>query len=522
MDARGRPHLSVAAQGLAAKGIWAMTRIYDLAVTGGGINGCGIARDAAGRGLSVLLAERGDLASATSSASSKLIHGGLRYLEHYEFRLVRSALREREILLRAAPHIIAPLRFVLPHVPDMRPAWMIRAGLFLYDHLGGRDILPGSHGLDLRKDVAGEPLKTQYGRGFEYSDCQVDDARLVILTALDARERGADVRTRHEMVHAECIDGLWRVRLKEREGGRETTIAARVLINAAGPWVSRVDGASHCGAPVRGRMRLVRGSHIVVPRLYDHGKAYILQNDDGRIVFAIPYQEDFTLIGTTDVDVSGPEEAHISQAEAQYLCDAVNRYLKTPIAPSDVVWSFAGIRPLYDDGESSAQETTRDYVLDLHDEGAPLLQVFGGKITTYRELAEDVLARIGRYFPAMKGGWTHDAALPGGDFPVFGFDELLAEFRAAVPFLPEAVARRVCHAYGTRARAIFSAASGLADLGRDFGAGLSELEVRHLMAHEWARTAGDVVWRRTKLGLWMDEARIRALDEWMKEEGRRQ
>ncbi len=499
-----------------------MTRIYDLAVTGGGINGCGIARDAAGRGLSVLLAEQNDLASATSSASSKLIHGGLRYLEHYEFRLVRSALREREILLRAAPHIIAPLRFVLPHVPDMRPAWMIRAGLFLYDHLGGRDILPGSHGLDLRQDVAGRPLKETYRRGFEYSDCQVDDARLVILTALDASERGADVRVRHRMVHAECIDGLWRVRLKDVDSGQETTIAARVLINAAGPWVSRADGVSHCGAPVRGRLRLVKGSHIVTRRLYDHDKAYILQNDDGRIVFAIPYLGKFTLIGTTDVDVSSPEEAQISAAEERYLRDAVNRYLKTPIAPSDVVWSFAGIRPLYDDGGGPAQETTRDYVLDLRDEGAPLLQVFGGKITTYRELAEDVLGKIGRYFPAMKGGWTHDAALPGGDFPVFGFDELLAEFRAAVPFLPEAVARRVCHAHGTRARAIFSAAGGADDLGRDFGAGLSELEVRHLMAHEWARTADDVVWRRTKLGLWMDEAQIRALDEWMMEEGRGQ
>ncbi len=496
-------------------------KIHDIAIIGGGVNGCGIARDAAGRGLSVILAEMNDLASGTSSASTKLIHGGLRYLEHYEFRLVREALREREVLLRAAPHIIAPMRFVLPHHPGLRPAWLIRLGLFLYDHLGGRELLPGSRALDLTRDEAGGPLKPAFARGFEYSDCTVDDARLVVLAAMDAHERGADIRVRTRMTKAHCAGGLWHVTLEDAFSGRRETIRARALVNASGPWAGETARHSQCASGPKGHVRLVKGSHIVVPRLYDHDRAYILQNADKRIVFTIPYLDKYTLIGTTDVDVPGkPGPVEASDEEIAYLCEAVDAYFEKPVVPHDVVWSFAGIRPLYDDGSASAQAVTRDYVLDLQvDEAgkAPMLTVFGGKLTGFRELAEDVLHKLAGHFPAMGGDWTRNAPLPGGDFAPEGFADLLADFRARHPSIAEDTARRICHAYGTRAADIFSGMDE--DAGEDFGAGLTEREAAYLVESEWARTANDILWRRSKLGLEMPPEGAGKLRAWLAARG---
>ena len=461
--------------------------IFDLAVIGGGINGTGIARDAAGRGLSTLLLEQGDLAGATSSASTKLIHGGLRYLEHYEFRLVREALSEREVLLRAAPHLVRPMRFVLPHHAGLRPWWMIRTGLFLYDHLGGRKLLPPTRTVDLSNDAA---LKPGHTRGFEYSDCWVDDSRLVVLTARDAALKGADIRTRTRCTAARPVDGVWSLTLDD--GQRE---AARVLVNAAGPWVSQVlSGVVAQNAPTK--IRMVKGSHIVTRKLFEGEKAFIFQNADGRVCFAIPYQQDFTLIGTTDEDFTGdPRVATISPAEESYLLAAVNEYLRTPVTEADIVWCYAGVRPLRDDGASKAQEATRDYVLEC-DGAPPVLSVFGGKITTYRRLAEAAMDRIAPFFPNLPGPWTARANLPGGDFPWDGIDALCAG-------LPEVSARRLVHAYGTDARKIAG--------GRDLGAGLTEGEVDWLVTHEYARTAEDILWRRTKLGLLFTPAETAAL-----------
>jgi glycerol-3-phosphate dehydrogenase len=450
---------------------------FDLAVIGGGINGAGIARDAAGRGLKVLLVEQGDLAGATSSASTKLIHGGLRYLEHYEFRLVREALSEREVLLQAAPHLVRPMRFVLPHHAGLRPWWMIRTGLFLYDHLGGRKLLPATRTLDLSNDPV---LKPGYARGFEYSDCWVDDARLVVLTARDAALRGADIRTRTRCSAARPTEGGWVLTL---DGGKQEY--ARVLVNAAGPWVSQVlTGVVAQNAP--SRIRMVKGSHIVTHRLFDGDKAFIFQNADGRVCFAIPYQRDFTLIGTTDEDYTGdPAAVAISAAEEAYLLGAVSAYFRRPVTEEAIVWRFAGVRPLRDDGASKAQETTRDYVLELTGD-PPVLSVFGGKITTFRRLAEAALARLAPFFSRLPGPWTAGATLPGGDFPWDGIDALL-------PGLPPESAHRLVRAYGTDAGAVVG--------GADLGAGLTEREVDWLVGKEFARTAEDILWRRSKLGL---------------------
>jgi len=499
-------------------------RVYDIVIVGGGINGCGIARDAAGRGLKVLLAEMDDLASGTSSASTKLIHGGLRYLEYYEFRLVREALSEREVLLEAAPHIIEPLRFILPHSSALRPAWMIRLGLFLYDHLGKRKHLPGCRMIDLRRDEAGKPLKKSFTKAFEYSDCWTDDARLVVLNAIGAAEQGAEIRVRTAMTGARRENGLWHVTLENRATGAAETVTARALVNAAGPWVEQVAASCNGGAKTGHGIRLVKGSHIVVPKMFDHQRAYILQNPDRRIIFAIPYQQDFTLIGTTDVDVKGgPGKVEASAEEIDYLCAAISDYFEKPVSPKDVVWSFAGIRPLFDDGGDSAQATTRDYVLELSDvDGAlPKLSIFGGKITSYRELSEEVMGKLGRYFPGMKPDWTAKAPLPGGDFDAEGFEDLLARLRRECPVLPEDLARRLCRTYGTRAWTIVRGVETLADMGQDFGAGLYERELEYLMKHEWARTLEDVIWRRGKLGLHLDEGQQAALEQWLQQQSGR-
>ena len=497
----------------------------DLYVIGGGINGCGIARDAAGRGLSVVLAEKGDLAQATSSASTKLFHGGLRYLEYFEFRLVREALEERETLLAAMPHISWPMRFVLRYSPDMRfesdtptarllgrvipgmrgrrPAWLIRLGLFLYDTLGGRKLLPPTRTLDLATDPAGRALKPEFRRAWEYSDCWVEDSRLVALNARDAAARGACILVGTRVVAARRDGELWRVTTKDALGRAEHR--ARALVNAGGPWVGEVlHDIVH--TDTRAGVRLVRGSHIVTRRLYDHDRCYFFQGSDGRIIFAIPYEQDFTLIGTTDVDHCGrPEDAACSDAERDYLLAFASRYFATPVTVADVVWTYAGVRPLYDDGATSATAATRDYVLGLDDAGgsggAPLLTVFGGKITTYRRLAEGALGRLAPFFPAAGGAWTARAPLPGGDFPVDGVAALTASLAARYPFLSRYWAGRLVRAYGTEAAAMLGDAAGVADLGRDFGATLTEAEVRWLVEREFARSADDILWRRSKLGL---------------------
>lgn len=487
---------------------------YDIFIVGGGINGCGIARDAVGRGYSVALAEMNDLASGTSSWSTKLIHGGLRYLEHYEFRLVRESLMEREVLWAAAPHIIHPMRFVLPHHAGLRPAWLLRLGLFLYDHIGGRRKLPPTKVLDLTRDEAGKPLKPQFRRAFEYSDCWVNDARLVVLNARDAADRGAAIHTRTKVVSAAREDGIWTVALES--GGKRHTVTARLLVNAAGPWVDAfLQGA--LGRNER-HVRLVQGSHIVINRKFAHERAYFFQNSDGRIFFAIPYEQDYTLIGTTDRDYAGdPGKVEISQEEIEYLCAGASEYFREPVSPSDIVWTYSGVRPLFDDGASKAQEATRDYVLktDTRDGAAPLVNIFGGKITTYRRLSESVMAEIGRNIGARGRPWTAAAPLPGGDFPVEGFDELLAGLRRAYPFLSATHSQRLAMLYGTRARAVLGSARSAADLGRLFGADLHEAEVDYLMREEWAQTAEDVLWRRTKRGLRLKQGEVRELEAWM-------
>ncbi|WP_132256265.1 glycerol-3-phosphate dehydrogenase [Methylobacterium segetis] len=484
----------------------------DLLVIGGGINGTGIARDAAGRGLRVMLCEQGDLAEATSSASTKLIHGGLRYLEQYEFRLVREALAERERLLRLAPHIIWPLRFVLPHDAGLRPAWMLRLGLFLYDHLSRLVSLPASESVDLRRSGLGAPLQDRLTRGFAYSDCWVEDSRLVVLNARDAADRGAELRTRTRVEAAERVgtgaQAAWIARLSDLGTGRTFRLRARIIVNAAGPWVAGVLGGT-LGLPARAGLRLVKGSHIVVPQLYPGAQAYILQQPDRRIIFAIPYERDFTLIGTTDVPYDGaPGPVTISAEETEYLCACINRSFRSRIGPADVVWSYSGVRPLYDDAAADASAVTRDYVLDLADRdgGAPVLSVFGGKITTYRRLAEHALEKLRPYCPGLGPAWTGGAALPGGD--IAGADFAGADFAAFAgllagrhPFLPTETAHRLARAYGTRAERILSGARNLADLGEGFEAGLTAAEIAYLRREEWARTAEDILWRRTKLGL---------------------
>jgi len=511
--------------------------VADLLIIGGGINGCGIARDAAGRGLRVVLAEQHDLASATSSASTKLFHGGLRYLEYFEFRLVREALREREVLLRAMPHISWPMRFVLPWHDAMRfdsdtptsrllglvmpwmrgrrPAWLIRLGLLLYDNLGGRRILPGTATLHLPGTPEGAPLQDRFRHAYEYSDCWVEDSRLVVLNARDAATRGATILTRSRVTTARVVDGLWEVALDGEDG--KSNLRARMLVNAAGPWVGTVLHDT-LGLKSDERVRLVRGSHIVTRRLYDHDKCYFFQGTDGRIIFAIPYEGDFTLIGTTDAEHPDPETApRCTETERDYLCAFASQYFRRPLTVADVVWSYSGVRPLYDDGARSATAATRDYVLKLdRSAGAPVLNVFGGKITTYRRLAESALEKASAALNVPGRPWTVGAPLPGGDFPVDGFESLVADLLARHPYLDPRWAGRLVRAYGTDAAALLGDAASTADLGADFGATLTEAEVRWQMRHEFARRAEDVVWRRTRLGLRMSADQIAALDRWMK------
>lgn len=481
-----------------------MTTVTDLLIVGGGINGAGIARDAVGRGLSVVLCEQGDLAGYTSSASTKLIHGGLRYLEYYEFRLVREALFERERLLESAPHIIWPLRFILPYEKGIRPAWFVRLGLFLYDHLAPRKKLPGTEGIKLTRNPAGQALKPGFDTAFVYSDCWVEDSRMVALNALDASEKGADIRVRTKLVSARREGDTWVASLQNVETGQTEEVRAKVIVNAGGPFVADVLNAK-LGLNTTKNVRLVKGSHIVVPKLFDTKEAFILQNTDKRIVFAIPYQEKFTLIGTTDIPVESvpDKKVEISQDEIQYLCNVVNHFFKKSVTPADVVWTYSGVRPLFDDGSTNASAVTRDYVFDMDaPQGqAPVLSIFGGKITTFRKLAEHALDELKAYFPTMKPSWTEKAKMPGGDMPDADFDRFFAAVRQRWPFLPEQVAHRLARAYGTRMEELLGSAKSLTDLGEDFGAGLTAAEVDYLARREWARSAEDILWRRSKLGL---------------------
>lgn len=495
---------------------------YDLLIIGGGINGTGIARDAAGRGLKVLLVERDDLAAHTSSASTKLIHGGLRYLEYYEFRLVREALQERERLIHIAPHISWPLRFVLPQPKGGRPGWMIRIGLWLYDHIGGKQSLPSSHGVDLRDRRWGEGLKPGLAKGFVYSDAWVDDARLVVLNAIDAAERGADIRTGVAATGARVEGDCWLVDLATSDDAApKAQVRARAVVNAAGPWVGEMLGAIP-DAQAHGGIRLVKGSHIIVPKVYPGDHAFILQKQDGRIVFTIPYQGAFTLVGTTDILVGADERdaPKISGEEVDYLCQTVNDYFTAQVGPDDVVSTYSGVRPLYDDGGADAKAITRDYVLKLGRESGPqVLSIFGGKLTTYRRLAEHALEMLTPFLPPMRGGWTGATPLPGGDLPG-DFASFLADVGRRWPFLPAEVAGRMAHAYGTRITRILGDASSLADLGQDFGHGFYEAELRYLMDHEWARTSRDVLWRRSKLGLTAPPEMAARIDQWLEKNNR--
>jgi len=489
---------------------------YDLAIIGGGINGAGIARDAAGRGLRVLMVEQNDLASGTSSASSKLIHGGLRYLEHRAFRLVRESLAEREVLLGVAPHLIRPMRFVLPAYPGPRSALLLRIGLFLYDHLGGKNILPATRTLDLTHHVVGHPLARRYRFGFEYSDCSVDDSRLVVLNAVDAAERGASICPRARCTRAERGD-IWRLILTNH--GRREVVTARVLVNAAGPWAGSV-AENVLRGQEPSRLRLVKGSHIVVPRLFPHDRGYFLQSSDRRVVFVLPFERDFTLIGTTDLDFTGdPAAAAITGEEIAYLCNSVNNYFRHTIEGIDVKWAFAGVRSLYDDGSKKPEDVTRDYHLALDERfrEAPVLTVYGGKITTYRRLAEAAMARMAHFFLG-RPPWTAKAPLPGGDMAWDGVETMVARAQRTWPFLGEGEARRLVRAYGTRLERVLGAAKSRADLGPWFGE-LSAAEVRHLMANEWAKTADDVLWRRSKLGLRLSKDEKDALAGFMEKGG---
>ena len=493
---------------------------YDLLVVGGGINGAGIARDAAGRGLSVLLCEQDDLAAHTSSASTKLIHGGLRYLEYREFGLVRKALQERETLLRAAPHIMWPLRFVMPHMPDLRPAWMIRAGLFLYDHLARRELLPGSRGVLMREHPAGAPLIDSIKRGFVYSDGWVDDARLVVLNALGAQERGARILTRTRLISAKRVGTEWQARLQQADG-TVLDITAAAIANAAGPWVGELlQGA--LGRKASHSVRLVKGSHIVTRRLFEHDHAYIFQNPDKRIIFAIPYERDYTLIGTTDIEYRGdPSKVAIDAGEIQYLCDSINRYFKQKISPQDVRWTYSGVRPLLEEeGADNPSAVTRDYSLELDapEGGAALLSVFGGKITTFRKLAEEAVDKLAPALHNTAPAWTAGAALPGGDIPQADFAGFLRGFQQRHPWLPADLAHRLARAYGTRAERVIGNAGALTGLGRAFAPGLYENELIYLRDAEWARSAQDVLWRRSKLGLHVEAGTLdsvtREIDAW--------
>lgn len=490
--------------------------IYDLVVVGGGVNGVGIARDAAGRGLKVLLLERKDLAGATSSASSKLIHGGLRYLEQREFRLVRESLKEREILWAAAPHIVKPLRFVLPVHRGMRPAWMLRSGLFLYDHIGGRKRLPPTRAVRRPQAGALQPLREHIRLGFEYSDCWVDDARMVVLNAIDASQRDAVIAVGWGMLAARREGGSWCIEIESTDG-RRGSVLSRALVNAAGPWVQDVLG--RCGAVRHRGLRLIKGSHIVVPRLYSGEHAYTFQGSDGRVVFTIPYEHAFTLIGTTDVPYEGdPAAVHVSTDEIAYLCRVVGEYLRSSIAPEQVVWSYSGVRPLYDDGGVSASTITRDYVFDLDAPSgrAPILSVFGGKLTTYRRLAEHALAELLPHLEVASRPWTRAATLPGGEIPELDLERFAREQVRRFAFAAESMVRRLCRAYGTRIDLVVGGARRLDDLGREVAPQLYEVELEYLRSREWARSAQDVLWRRSKLGLVLDAQATERVDQWFR------
>jgi glycerol-3-phosphate dehydrogenase len=495
---------------------------FDLLVVGGGINGAGIARDAAGRGLRVMLVEQDDLASHTSSASTKLIHGGLRYLEFMEFGLVRKALIEREVLLGIAPHVISPLRFVMPHEPNLRPGWMIRIGLFLYDHLARRRKLEGSRGIDLRHHPAGIPLREGYSKGFEYSDGWVDDARLVVLNVLDAAERGAIVKTRTQCrkitpssARDEGAESAWAATLSASDG-KEFVVRARAVVNATGPWAAAFHDAAIPGQSKHG-LRLIKGSHIVVRKLFDHPYAYILQAGDRRIIFAIPYEQEFTMIGTTDVEYhADPRKVTIDADEVNYLCDQANRYFRKSIHPTDVISSWAGVRPLLEDESADARAVTRDYALELRQSPAPLLSIFGGKITTYRVLAEEAVDLVTAALGKSGGGWTHSATLPGGDL-TSDLEALKDELHRMHPECPHNTIRRWAEAYGTRALHIFSKTQSL---GAEIAPGLFEVELRYLCDYEWAYTAEDVLWRRSKLGLHIDAHATQRVADWLATHGR--
>ena len=493
---------------------------YDILIIGGGINGAGIARDAAGRGFSVCLADTGDFGGGTSSASTKLIHGGLRYLEYYEFRLVREALMEREVLWEMAPHIIQPLRFILPCHSGLRPAWLLRLGLFLYDHLGGRKLLPATRTLNLRRDEAGKVLKPSFRKAFEYSDCRVEDSRLVIVNLRDARAQGAEILPRTAATRARFDDSTWSVTLYDRTTGAEREVTASLIVNAAGPWVDEVL-RDVFGLNDAHNVRLVRGSHIVIRRKFEHARAYIFQNADGRIIFAIPYEDDYTLIGTTDAEqeaMDGPPQ--ITQKETDYLCAMASEYFAEPVDHEDIVWTYSGVRPLYDDGASKAQEATRDYVIRREEKlgDGRLINIFGGKITTYRKLAESMMDEIEAVLGKRGPAWTRGATLSGGNFEVTGFDELADKVFRRHAFLGRDLARRLARLYGTDAYVILDGSKSPGDLGRDFGHGLYEAEVRFLMEYEWARTADDVLFRRTRLGIRMDEHEKAELEAWMEKQ----
>ncbi len=489
---------------------------FDMVVIGGGINGAGIARDACGRGLSVLLCEKDDLAEHTSSASTKLIHGGLRYLEHYDFMLVRHALQEREVLLRAAPHIIWPLRFILPHHKSLRPRWLIRLGLFLYDHIGGRKLLPKSHSVDLRTHPSGAALKKVFTHGFEYSDCWVQDARLVVLNTVDAADRGCDVRVRTEVTDLVRRDGYWTVHLQDNNTGEKTSVTSRVVVNASGPWVEKTLDLDE-EHDARYATRLVKGSHIVVPQLFDHPYTYIFQNADNRIIFAVPYENKYTLLGTTDMEIDGePGSVEIDPAEIEYICAAASEYFEQGVEAADVVWSYSGVRPLYDDASANASKVTRDYKLDLDvRKEAPVLSVYGGKITTYRKLADDAMNMLSDHLSLSKKDWTKNVALPGGDIPNADFDAYFKKVQAQYPWMNSTLLFDYVRNYGTRVQLLLEGCTTTGQLGQKFGENLYQLEVDYLTKHEWAQTAADILWRRSKKGLGLSTDEVEVLERYL-------
>lgn len=495
-------------------------KIVDLLVIGGGINGTAIARDAAGRGLSVILCEKQDLAEGTSSKSSKLIHGGLRYLEYYEFRLVREALAEREILMKTAPHVVWPQEFILPHTKELRPAWFVRLGLFLYDHIGGARSLPACHNVNLHKEPVGKEIKPEFKLAFSYWDCRSDDARIVSLNAADARDRGSEILTRTSYVSSRYDGTFWRVLLQDERSKKQREVCARVIVNAAGPWANGVL-RNLLGKPVKESVRNVKGSHIVLPKLYEGNHAYFLQNHDKRILFVIPYERNYTLVGNTDVSFEEePAAVEITADESKYMCDICSRYFKKPVRPEDVVWSWSGLRPLYDDGQDNISAITRDYAMKIYrnEQGGPILSIFGGKITTGRQLAESAMRYLRELFPSLGQSWTHRSPLPGGDVPNDDFDGFIEKLRQRYPDLPTVIVEDYARRYGTRAWRILAGVETVEDLGVSFGGDLYEREVRYLMQEEFALTEEDVLWRRTKLGLRVPKEGVTRLAAWMKSE----